>query len=145
MSIETLSWVRVAHVFGFVVWIGGMLACLSLLHVHALVEGAARDALSRTERSVAMLMDAGATLAIAAGLTMAFEAPINAFKTGAWLHVKLTVVVLGLLSAHGMIRAKIKKFRKGEVKPMPRWLFTAVLACAAVIIALGANPTLLRK
>jgi uncharacterized membrane protein len=145
MSIETLLWVRVAHVFGFVVWIGGMLACISLLHVHALVEGAARDALTRTEKSVAMLMDAGAALAIAAGLTLAFESTPIAFKTGAWLHVKLTVVVLGILSAHGMVRAKIKKFSRGEVKPLPRWLFTALLAAVAIVVALGANPSLLRK
>src|SRR5207244_11743067 len=120
-------------------------ACMWLLHVHALVEGAARDALSRTEKSVAMLMDMGATLAIAAGLTLALESTPNAFKTGPWLHIKLTVVVLGILSAHGMVRAKIKKFSRGEVKPLPRWLFTAVLAAVAVIVALGANPTLLRK
>jgi uncharacterized membrane protein len=145
MSIETLAWVRVAHVFGFVVWIGGMLACMSLLHVHTLVEGAARDALTKFEKGVAILMDAGATLAIAAGLTMAFEETPIAFKTGAWLHVKLTVVVLGILSAHGMVRAKIKKFSKGDVVPMPRWMFTAVLAAVAIVVALGANPTLLRK
>ncbi len=145
MSIETLAWVRVAHVFGFIVWIGGMLACMSLLHVHTLVEGGARDALTKVEKSVAMMMDMGATLAIAAGLTLAFESTPNAFQTGAWLHVKLTIVVLALFSAHGLVRAKIKKFSKGEVKPLPRWMFTAVLAAVAVIVALGANPTLLRK
>jgi protoporphyrinogen IX oxidase len=145
MSIETLSWLRVAHVFGFVVWIGGMLSCLSLLHVHTLVDGVARESLTRVEKSVAMLMDLGATVAIAAGLTMALESTPNAFKTGAWLHVKLTVVALGLLSAHGIVRARIKQFSRGQIKPLPRWLFTAVLAAVAVIIALGANPTLLRK
>jgi putative membrane protein len=145
MSIETLDWVRVAHVFGFIVWIGGMLACMSLLYVHTLVEPGARAALTKVERSVAMLMDAGATLAIAAGLTLAFEQTPIAFKTGAWLHVKLTIVVLVILSAHGMVRARIKKFSRGELAPLPRWLFTAVLAAVAVVVALGANPTLLRK
>jgi uncharacterized membrane protein len=149
MTAEIYNWLRVAHIFGFVAWIGGMLACLSLLHVHTLVEGAARDALTKVEKSVAMLMDLGATMAIAAGLTMALDYMPNgfntAFSTGGWLHVKLTIVVLGLLSAHGMVRARIKQFSRGQIKPLPRWLFTAVLAAVAVIIALGANPTLLRK
>jgi len=150
MTFEIYNWLRVAHVFGFVVWIGGMLACLSLLHVHTLVEGAARDALTKVEKSVAMLMDMGATMAIAAGLTMALQYQgsnftTTAFSSGGWLHVKLTVVVLGLLSAHGIVRARIKQFSRGQIKPMPRWLFTAVLAAVAIIIALGANPTLLRK
>jgi uncharacterized membrane protein len=145
MSIETLAWVRVAHVFGFIVWIGGMLACMSLLHVHTLVEGGARDALTKVEKSVAMLMDMGAALTIAAGLVFATQTTPNAFQTGPWIHVKLAIVVLFILSAHGLVRAKIKKFSKGDVKPLPRWLFTAVLAAVAVIVALGANPTLLRK
>jgi uncharacterized membrane protein len=142
MSPETLRWVLVGHVFGFVTWIGGLLTCMSLLHVHTRVEESARAALTSTERQLAMLMDLGATLAIATGFTMAFET--HEFGHGAWLHVKLTVIVLGILSAHGMVRAKIKKFSRGEIKALPRWMFTIVLAAAAIAIALGANVALLR-
>ncbi len=144
MSLETYNWVLVAHVFGFVTWIGSLLTCISLLHVHSRVEGAAREALTRTEKSVAMLMDLGATVAIVCGLLLALDGPVNEFKHGVWLHIKLTAIVLGVLSSHGMVRAKIKKFSQGDVKPLPRWLFTIVLAAVAVAVSLGANATLLR-
>ena len=144
MSADTYAWVLVGHVFGFVVWIGGLLTCISLLHVHPRVEESHRAALTRTEKSIAMLMDMGATLAIACGLLLALDGPQNEFGHGAWLHIKLTAVVLGILSAHGMVRAKVGKFARGEIKPLPRWLPMLVLAAAAVAIALGANQSLLR-
>ena len=141
---DTYNWVLIAHVFGFVTWIGGLLAAIALLHVHSRVEDAARAALSATERQVATLMDLGATLAIGGGLLLALKGPVNEFSHGAWLHVKLTAVVLGILSSHGIVRAKIKKFSRGEIKPVSRWLPSLVLAGAAVAIALGANQSLLR-
>jgi uncharacterized membrane protein len=145
MSADTYAWVLVGHVFGFVVWIGGLLTCISLLHVHPRVEESHRAALTKTEKSVAMLMDMGATLAIACGLLLALKGPVNEFSHGSWLHLKLTAVVLGILSSHGMVRAKIKKFSNGEIKPLPPWLPMLVLAAAAVAIALGANISLLRS
>lgn len=144
MSLDTYNWVLIAHVFGFVTWVGGLLGCLALLHVHTRVEEGARPALSATERQTAMLMDLGATLAIGAGLLLAIKGPVNEFSHGSWLHVKLTAVVLGLLSSHGIVRAKIKKFSRGEIKALPRWMPSLVLAAAAIAIALGANQTLLR-
>jgi uncharacterized membrane protein len=151
MSSDTYAWVLVGHVFGFVVWIGGLLACISMLHVHTRVEEGARAALTKTEKSIAMLMDMGAALAIGCGLLLALDDRATGhwptsgeFSNGAWLHVKLTAVVLGILSAHGMVRAKVKKFSRGEIKPLPRWLPMLVLAAAAVAIALGANQSLLR-
>src|SRR5262249_8092488 len=143
-SSDTYAWVLVGHVFGFVVWIGGLLACTSMLHVHTRVEEGARAALTKTEKSVAMLMDMGAAVTIACGLLLALDGPVNGCKHGMWLTVKLPAVVLGIMSAHGMVRAKVKKFSRGEIKPLPRWLPTLVLAGAAVAIALGANPSLLR-
>jgi len=52
MDPDTYNWLRVGHVLGFVLWIGGMLALLQLLRVHGAVEGAARDVvtLPRGER-----------------------------------------------------------------------------------------------
>ncbi len=145
MSIETYSWLRVGHVVGFVCWIAGMVTVLQLLRAHAAVEGAAREVLGRHERKAGILMDAGATLAMVCGLWLAFGGPINAFKTGGWLHVKLTLVAIVLLGTHGWARVQIKRFRHGQVRPIPAALTLVVLVAAAAIIALGANPTLLRK
>lgn len=146
MSIETYGWLRSGHVIGFVCWIAGMVTVLQLLRVHAHIEGqAAREVLSRYERKAGILMDGGATLALICGFWLAFGGTINAFKTGGWIHVKVTLVAIVLLGTHGWSRVQIKKFRHHQVRPISPWLTVAVLAAAAVIIALGANPTLLRK
>lgn len=138
-------WFATLHVVGIVLWVGGLTSVLALLHVHVQADGKVREVLTGVERRVAMLMDLGATLTIATGLYRAFTVVPNAFKTGAWLHIKLTVVVLGLLSVHGMARVKIKKFGRGELKPVPPLMY-GLLAIAVIAAAtLGGNPELLRK
>jgi putative membrane protein len=145
MDPETYNWLRVGHVFGFVCWIGGLVTVLLLLRVHGVVEGPAREVLGRQERKAAVLMDVGATIAIVCGLWMALGAPVNAFKTGAWLHVKLTLVAIFLFGMHGWARVQIRKFRDGKVRHVSSKLIVVVLLAVAAIIALGANPDLLRK
>lgn len=145
MSIETNQWLLVGHVLGFVVWIAGLISTLVLLRAHSVVEGAARDVLARQERKTAALMDAGATLAIACGLVIALGNTPNAFKTGAWLHIKLTVVAVVIIGLHGFARAQVKKFGKGQVRPIPRALLYLLLAAVAGVVLLGANKSLLRK
>jgi len=145
MSLTTLLWVRVAHVLGFVLWSSGLLTGIFLLRAHASVEASARQALVPIEKVVGIIMDAGATIAMAAGFVFAFSTTPIAFKTGGWLHMKLTLVVVGVLSVHGMVRVKMRKYRNGDVSPLPSWVLPVLLVCLAAIIALGANPTLLRK
>ena len=142
---DTDIWLRIGHILGFVTWIAGMLATLYLLRVHAMVEGPARDVCARQEGRTAMIMDLGATLAIVCGLVVAFRHTPTEFKRGAWLHVKLTIVALTLFAIHGFTRAQVKRFRNGRVKELPRFLPYIVMAAAAVVIILGAHPTLLRK
>ncbi len=52
---------------------------------------------------------------------------------------------LTLFAIHGFTRAQVKRFRNGRVKELPRFLPYIVMAAAAVVIVLGAHPTLLRK
>ena len=145
MSPETYSWLIVGHIVGFVTWIAGLVTTLTLLRIHAKVEGPARDVLARQEQKSAALMDAGATLAIVCGLWIAFGGTVNAFKTGAWLHIKLTLVAVVLIGAHGYARAMAKRFRRGDVRPVPRPLLYVVVIAAAVVALLGAKKDLLRK
>jgi uncharacterized membrane protein len=149
MSIETARWLHVGHILGFTVWVGGLLAVAALLRAHEGADAASRPGVLTAARNMAMVMDLGATLAIAMGLLIAFKAPQypnTAFKTGAWLHVKLTVVVLGLFATHGMMRAKIGKLRRGsQTTPLPSWVIPVILLAVAVVVTLGAHPTLLRK
>lgn len=145
MSITASNWLPIGHIIGFVAWIAGMLATLYLLRVHAMVEGPARDVCARQEGRTAMIMDLGATLALVCGFWLAFGRTPSAFKTGGWLHVKLTIVALTLFAIHGFTRAQVKRFRTGNVKELPRVLPYVVMAAAAAVIILGKHPTLLRK
>jgi len=86
-------------------------------------------------------MDLGAALAIGCGLGMAFGQPeglpnIFARPGSGWFHIKLTIVVLGMLPVHGMIRARIKRFGMGQIKPVPQWQWTVVLASVTAILIL---------
>jgi len=148
MDPDTYNWLRVGHIFGFVLWIGGMVTVLQLLRVHGAVEGAARDVLARHERKMAAVMDAGATLTMICGLWMALDRTPTFFSAkhyGAWLHVKLSIVVVVIIGLHGWSRAQVRKFRHGQVRPLSPALTWVVLAAAAGIILLGAHHGLLRK
>lgn len=149
MSADTYAWVHLAHIIGFVLWVAGLVSVAALLRTHEGADAASRPGVVSSARSMALLMDLGATLAIAIGLTLAFKSPRfpdSAFKSGGWLHVKLTLVVLGMLVPHGMMRAKIGKLRRGAKTPaLPGWVLPAILVAATGAIILGAHPTLLHK
>jgi putative membrane protein len=140
-----LLWAKVVHIIGFVLWIAGTWAGIWLLKAHAQVDAASRPALVGAERKVGASMDAGATLALIGGFAMAFGSTPNAFSTGGWLHAKLTLVVLGIFSVHGLVRGRMRKFRNGDLTPLPGWVVPVLLVATIAVIALGANPTLLRK
>jgi putative membrane protein len=144
MDLETYMAWKAAHIFGFIVWVSGLATLLHLLHVHPWVDAENQKPLQITEKRVAMLMELGSLLAIAAGLRMALGTTPTAFGTGGWLHVKLTIVVLGILGLHGYARMKVKKFSRGEIKPIPTLLFPLLLVCVAGIVTLSAT-TLLHK
>ncbi len=144
MSPSTLSWLNAIHVVGAILWVAGLTAVLALLSVHGRVDGVARDTLTRAERAVAMLMDLGATVAIGVGLYRALGVTPTEFGRGAWLHIKLTVVVVGILSVHGLARVKIKQFREGRVRPLPPVVWVVFLASVAAAAILGANVHLMR-
>ena len=145
LSPSLYLWVKVLHVAGITLWIAGIWAGIWLLKAHVNVEASSRPALVGAERKAGASMDAGATFAIIGGLLLAFGGPVNAFKTGGWLHIKLTLVVIGVLSVHGLVRSKMKKYRNGDLAPLPGWVVPVFLVCVAGIVALGANPMLLRK
>lgn len=137
-------WLAAAHVVGVILWVGGLTAVLALLHVHPRVDEAARKLLSAVERRLALVMDLGATLAIATGLYRALDRTPNEFSNGGWLHVKLTAVVFGVLSVHGLARVKIKKYREGEARPVPPTIWIVLAAGVLVAAVLGANKLLMR-
>ena len=137
MSPETTQWITAVHVVGFLLWTGGLMSCMQFLRVHHAAGVDSREALQGTERRVALSMDIGATLAIAAGLILALGRTPSAFKEGGWLHLKLTLVVIGLLVLHGYVRVKIKKFRNGDVVALPGFLYPLTVAVIVAIVGVA--------
>lgn len=138
MSIETLLWLRAGHFIGLFVWIGGMFTVYWMLRFHAHAPKEAHEKLVLSERAIALMMEIGSGLAIGTGIAMAFGLTPNAFSRpgGGWFHIKLTIVVLGLLSVHGMLRGRIKKFSEGKISAVPSWQWSVLLASITAIVLL---------
>ncbi|HUJ62780.1 MAG TPA: CopD family protein [Kofleriaceae bacterium] len=138
MSSPTYEWVLAAHLLGLVFWIAGMFSVYWLLRVHAQAPKDATAPLMPMERSMALMMDIAAAVAIGCGLVLAIKArdsmPKSWFGYGAWLHVKLAIVAVGLLPVHGLLRARIKKFSTGKIAPIPGWVWTLLLISVTAIV-----------
>jgi uncharacterized membrane protein len=143
-------WLKVGHVIGLFLWIGGLFTVYWMLRFHAQAPKDAHEKLTLIERAVALSTDLAATLAIGCGIGLIFE---NEFRqnlltmpNAGWLHIKLTVVVLGVLPVHGMLRAKIKRFGLGKVAPVPQWLWSLLLvAITAIVILVFRGPLMFAK
>ncbi len=141
---KTDLWLSALHIVGVIVWVGGLTAVLALLTAHARVDEISRGLMTLAEKRAALIMDLGATLAIGVGLYKALRHTPNEFKHGPWLHIKLTAVALGVLSVHGVARVKIKKFSRGEIKPVSPVLWLLLAVGVSVAAVLGANKLLMR-
>ena len=51
-----------------------------------------------------------------------------------WLHIKLTVVVLGILSVHGIVRARVGKFSRGEKPTVPNWVWSMLVGSIVAVL-----------
>jgi uncharacterized membrane protein len=129
------GWLLAAHLIGVFVWIGGLFATYWLLRIHVQAPKDVHDKLTLMERSLAMVMDLGATLAIACGVWMAlkhdYSHPTSILFTGphsGWFHAKLLIVLLGVISVHGMVRAKVGKLSRGQTTNVPQWAWSLLLA-----------------
>ena len=138
MSPDVLLWLKAGHVISVILWIGGLFSIYWMLrlHVHAPVD--VHEKLTLMERSIALSTDIAAAGTIGLGLAMALGSTPNmsADPGHRWLHVKLAVVVLGVLPVHGILRGRIKKFGQGVIKPIPNWLWSLLLASVTVIVIL---------
>lgn len=136
-------WLLAAHLIGVFLWIGAMFATYWLLRIHVQAPKDVHDKLTLMERSLAMVMDLGATLAIGVGIWMAvihdYDHPTSSLFTAphsGWFHTKLLIVLLGVLSVHGMVRAKVGKLSRGVSTNVPQWAWSLLLASIVAIVIL---------
>jgi uncharacterized membrane protein len=140
MSPEPLhSWLLAGHIISVILWIGGLFAIYWMLRLHVHAPADVHEKLTLMERSIALSTDIAVTGVIASGVAMIVTATPNLLVQPGhgWLHIKLAVVVLGLLPVHGILRGKIKKFGQGKITPIPGWLWSMVLASVTVIVILA--------
>lgn len=137
------QWLLTAHLIGVILWMGCLFAVYWLLRIHTQAPKDVLDKLTLMERSLALTMDLAATLAIGAGLAMAIahigDHPNSTLftKPGAgWFHIKLAVVVFGILPVHGMVRGKVGKFGRGILSNVPQAMWTLLLISIAAIVVL---------
>jgi uncharacterized membrane protein len=144
------EWLLTAHLIGVILWLGCLFAVYWLLRVHAQAPKDVLDRLTLMERSLALTMDLAAALAIGTGLARALrhehDHPISTLFTApgaGWFHIKLTVVVLGILPVHGIVRGRIAKFSRGVISNVPQWLWTLLLISIALIVVMAIRGPLL--
>ncbi len=128
MSDSIYRLVLTAHVLGFILWISGLTAIFWMLRFHDHAPKASHEQLTLQERALALATDLAATVAIVCGLVIAIKMHYFTIKPNMWLHVKLAAVILLVLPVHGMLRGKIKRYSRGELKPAPTWLWSMLLA-----------------
>jgi uncharacterized membrane protein len=136
MSAQVYAWLLAAHLIGVFLWIGGLMAVYWILRIHTQTPPNIHEKLVLMERALAWTMDLAATLAIGCGLAMAIGAKLFSDKHYGWLHIKLAVVVLGILSVHGIVRARVGRFSRGEMKPVPAWAWNVLIAAIVAILIL---------
>jgi uncharacterized membrane protein len=138
MTEQTYRWLVSGHLIGLFIWLGGMFAVYWMLRFHSHAPKEVHEKLVLSERSLALMMDIGSALAIVCGLWLAFGQTPTVFgrPNAGWFHIKLTIVVVGLLSMHGMLRARIKKFSRGQISEVPSWQWSVILASITAIVLL---------
>jgi len=129
-----IQWVIAAHLIGVVLWISGLTAIYWMLRFHDHAPKETHEKLILMERSMAMSTDIAAAIAIGCGVWIAIERHYFTTSGNSWLHIKLTAVVLGILSVHGLLRARIKRYSRGQLKPVPTWVWSMLLAGVTIAI-----------
>ena len=143
------TWLLTGHLVGVLLWVGAMFTVFWLLRFHTQAPAAVNDKLVLMERSMALVMDLGATLAMGCGIALIFpldgswhpSSTIFGMPKQGWFHVKLTLVVLGVLSVHGILRGRVAKFSRGETPTVPPWLWSLLLvALVAITVMVMRRP-----
>jgi len=137
-------WLKALHIIAVVCWFAGLFYLPRLFVYHAMSEdSASRERFCIMERKLyrgIMIPSMIATLVF--GIWMLALSP-GLFATGAWLHLKLTLVVL-LIGYHHACGAMLKKFARGENSRghvFYRWFNEVpVLFLLAIVILVVVKP-----
>jgi protoporphyrinogen IX oxidase len=109
-----VAWALVFHVFGIVLWMGGLLIVTQVLAAHTKEQSPeARKALERLEIKLFNGMaHPGAAITLIAGIAVVVIQPTYIYQT--WLHAKLSLVAI-MIGLDFLIYWRAKGFHAGEV------------------------------
>ena len=110
-----VAWLLVLHVFGFTLWISGLLmTSLVLLRHIGVADSQARAALAAVEKfGLRALADPGAFFAILAGILL-ITTNSSYYLHARWLHIKFIFVLL-LIALHIVVGTRSKAFSSGRI------------------------------
>ena len=110
-----VAWLLVLHVFGFTMWISGLLMTSFVLLKHVGNSGKEAGASLAAVEKLALrgLADPGALLAILGGILLILtNSPY--YLHARWLHIKFVFVVL-LIILHVIVATRSKAFASGRI------------------------------
>lgn len=136
-----LELARILHVFGVLLWVGGMAtasaAAMGLLSKPEAERGPGMDAVRNALR---ILATPGLLLAWLGGLTMLISNWSAVYAHAGWAHGKLTVGIL-LSGVHGVLLARTRPGRAASARPfvvaLALTLLLALVSIALVVIRPG--------
>jgi putative membrane protein len=110
-----VAWLLVMHVFGFTLWISGLMmtSFVLLRHIEA-TSSQSRESLAGIEKlGLRALADPGAFLAILAGILLILTNRAY-YLHARWLHIKFIFVLL-LIILHVIVGTRSKAFSAGRI------------------------------
>jgi protoporphyrinogen IX oxidase len=110
-----VAWLLVLHVFGFTLWISGLLMTSFVLLRHVgTADSQARLSLAGVEKfGLRALADPGAFFAILAGILL-ITTNSSYYLHARWLHIKFIFVLL-LIVLHVIVGTRSKAFSSGRI------------------------------
>jgi protoporphyrinogen IX oxidase len=144
-----VAWLLVVHIFGFTLWVSGLLMTTFILLRHIRETAPeARASLAAIERLALRAMgDPGAFLAILAGI-MLITTNSPYYLHARWLHIK-SIFVLLLIALHVIVGTRSRAFASGRItldRGYVRLLFIViVLVFLSILIATLPGEVLLTR
>ena len=137
----TYLYIKAFHLIAIVTWFAALFYLPRLFVYHRMSEDqVSRDRFCVMERKLLKcIMTPSILIVCALGITLIWMNP-SIFQTGAWLHLKLTLVLI-LSGYHGMCAKYVKAFAAGENPKSHlyfRWFneFPVLILVACVILAI---------
>jgi putative membrane protein len=110
-----VAWLLVVHVFGFTLWVSGLMmtSFVLLRHIGATSPESRANLAGIEKLGLRTLADPGAFLAILAGILLILTNRTYYLHAG-WLHIKLIFVAL-LIVLHVIVATRSKAFGAGRI------------------------------